>query len=364
MTASQGVLAVEAGEPVWGFGWIRVSCGACDRAWLVLRGHEGEACPCGEAKVEASSGEIPRVPPEHLVPAIVAREDLAKRLKEQVRRSWLLDRGLSIPDLVGRARLTWWPRWQLDATAVGHYTAEVGYDYEARSHVERYDGAAWTTEEKVDIRVDWQPRTGEIVRRLDDVPAPALAEDALWRERLGDVSRFEPVDFAPQQVPDAWIELPDLLPDEVWHRAEPAFRAWVGRMAQEAAGGQHVREVHFVGRYAESMWTVCLRPVWRTWYIGSDGKVRRIVIDGLTGQQHGALRASWTRALVWAGLFGSVAAVATLVMVITLVAAIFLPPLLALPILAALVAIFATILAFLPVLQVWSWNARALGAGE
>mgnify|MGYP004150069165 CR=1 FL=1 len=364
MSAPDALTEVQPEDEVWGLGRRAAYCGGCGRTWLVPSGTSGR-CVCGQDMLEPSHARVPREPPEAIVPPRLDRSRLAEHFHERIRSAWLLDRSQSAEELARNAVLCWWPRWQVDATVVGQWSAEVGYDYQARSTVERFAGGSWHTEERVEARIRWEPRVGQVVRRLHDVPVPALQDEAAWRQRLGpmrlDSGEGVAQAFAAGILEDGWIELPDLAPGEVWHRAEPGFREWIGQVVGTAADGQHVRDVHLDATYPDPTWTIALRPVWWVSYPGDQGEIRAVAVDAVTGWQHGYLKASMARAMLWAGVFGAIAVVLWFLAIVCVLVGIIVLPLAIVGMVIGVFALVATPLPLVPIVTVWRWNRKVEG---
>jgi len=359
----EAVTTLEEDESPWGLDRVAVSCEACGRTWLAPASARGGDCLCGQGTVEASRARIPVEGPEALVPVRVDRERLQATLEARISSTWLLDRSVSAESLARRAVLAWWPRWLVDATVVGQWSAEVGFDYQARSSVERYGDGGWHTEERVENRIRWEPRVGQISERLHDVPVPALEDEHTWRQRLGAVPDDPAVPFHARALDGGWIELPDLAPGEVWHRAEPGFRRWTGRVVQQATRAQHVRDVHLDATYPDPTWTIALRPVWWTAYEDGEGRLRPVVVDALTGRRHGQLKASLRRALVWSAVYGTGVVVLWILAAVLTVVGIVAPPVLVVALITATFALVLTPAPFIPVIVVWWWNRREASKG-
>lgn len=291
---------IEPGDAVWGL--RSFGCEACDRVALADR--DAPACPCGAGTMAPAAAVVPRQEPEQLLVPRLTAADLPKRIAKHLQRGLLRVGGLDAGTLADRAILVWWPCWLVDATVASDWSAEVGFDYEARSTVEVLQGSTWRTIERVEPRIRWAPRAGRLRRRFNNVPVDALQRHRAVRSLLDPDTPAAP--FHPAQVRDGLVLLPDLSPGEVWAEAEPAFRGAAAAELVVAAEGQHIRDVHLEPSYHDPNWTVRLHPVWWTWGRLGDGRVVPVLIDAVTGRTWGPVPASMPRAMIVAVVIGGI----------------------------------------------------------
>lgn len=168
-------------QPVWDGDLVPAGCRACGQAHLVLPAALGQPCPnCAEAPLEAQPARVRPEPPELAVPFRTAAPDLAPILTAYLRPVWLRPDDLEVPRLVERARPVFWPMWLVDADVAGEWQLEAGYDYQVKSAQESYHSGQWVSEDRVETRVRWEARAGQMTRHYDNVVVPALStHDAL-----------------------------------------------------------------------------------------------------------------------------------------------------------------------------------------
>lgn len=339
---------LDPGQTVWGL--HPVACEACDRVALTAR--DEPACPCGAGAMTPAAALAPQHAPEQLLIPRLAAADLPERIGKHLQRGLLRVRGLHADTLADRATLVWWPCWLVDATVASHWSAEVGFDYEAHSTVEVLQGSTWRTLERVEPRIRWAPRAGHLRRRFHNVAVAALQRDRAVRSLLDPDTPATPFHHA--QVRDGLVLLPDLSPGEVWAEAEPAFRGAAAAELVVAAAGQHIRDVHLEPSYHDPNWTVRLHPIWWTWGCLGDGTVVPVLIDAVTGRTWGPVPASMPRAMMIAVGIGGVGlgllAIAAVLMAIGLIFPV-------LWVLAPFLAILGLVLAVLsPIAPIVAWS--------
>jgi hypothetical protein len=325
MTDALATRTVAPDEAAWGL--QPVGCTSCDRTFLAPSAHV--PCPCGGGALEPATVRIPTQPPEQLIPVQVDRDALERRLRAHLRRGWL-DERFDPAALARSATLVWWPRWLVDATLTSPWTAEIGFNYEARSSVEVLHAGAWRSKERVEPRIRWEPRGGTLARRYDNVRIDARSRPTVLAGLADDDAPVTP--FRADALGDGAVLPPDLGPAEVWAKVEPAFRARAAEDLHAAAAGQHARDVHLAPTYADTHWTVALRPVWWAAARGGDGRIWPVLVDGASGRAWSPRPASMGRAWAWcAGLAAAGVALLALTALVAVIGLVLLPLLVIVP---------------------------------
>jgi len=329
-------------------GRVVLGCSACGAAWL---GSEGEDCAlCGEGRLGPHSARV-EGEPELALPFQLELDEARERLREYVGRHPMPVSGAVSAG--GRLVAHYVPMWWVDARVVAAWQADIGFDYEVQSTVEKLSGGQWRSVPVTDSRIRWEPRAGTLDRWFDNVPAPALSTWEAWSDFLGEPERRRAVAVEPE-LP---ILLPDLPPEAAWPGAEQGFRRAVGAEIERACRGQHLRDLYLKAEWEDLRWTWLLFPVYSAWYTDPSGRVRVLRVDGSTGAVRGEVASSpgkaWFRAMLW-GVLGLV-----LLAMSALVAlpGIFLWPLLLLTALGAVLGFLCVGGAMLPILRVWRRNS-------
>jgi hypothetical protein len=296
---------------------VPARCDRCELAHLVPADAASGPCPsCGRGTLAPSGVELVggaggEVLPERVVPFTLDEDAALRALAEHVAEGgWFLRGDLSPEALRRNLRRVWWPEWLVDADVNGVFSLEVGFDYQVKSNKERYDGTSWVSFEEVDTRIRWEPRVGRIQRRLHDVAAVALTEQAAWSARVGQTDRSDARAFRTTDLDGAVVRLPTLPPDAAWSQAVPVLTTAAGALAQGGAQAEHQRDLSLTATWTGLHWTWQLLPVWTTSYDDGAGQRWLLVVNGRTGRVTGArLKNTTTLWLVWGTLaalgFGS-----------------------------------------------------------
>lgn len=339
-----------------------VGCPACERVFLAPTGGAGTCCPgCGVAKVAPRPALVREAMPELIVPFQASREDLIPALRTFLRGVWFPTGDMTAENLSKRAIPVWWPVWLVDAGCLAAFNAEVGFNYQVKSSDEILEGGAWKTREVLRTKIRWEPRTGAIARRYDNVVARALGEHEQIGERVGAYDHGRAVQFTVDKLAGAWVQLPDVSPDEAWPAAEQGFVAAAAAEIAEAVAAEHVRGVTLQGAtFDEVNWTWLLLPLYATWYTDDSGVRRVVAFHGETGKAHGVRLASVTRGFIWSTVLALIGtAILVGAGVIGLIGLVLLPLLVVALVVAALGGVFY-LAALWPPFRAWSHNRAEL----
>ncbi|MEZ4317412.1 MAG: hypothetical protein R3F61_07905 [Myxococcota bacterium] len=277
-----------------------VACTHCGAVWLgsVDGGGRSTCALCGTGRLEPTSARMEGAP-ELAVPFAIDEKEARKRVAAYVRDQVMpVTDAESAPD---RLVAHYVPAWLVDARAIAAWEAEVGFDYEVESTVERLEGGRWRSVPTRDRRIRWEPRAGRLTRWFDNEDVPALSTWKGWREVIDDPGRRG----ALQLRDGAPILVPDLVPEAAWPAAEVGLKKRIAVDLQRATQAQHVRDLYLDAQWEDLHWTWLLFPVYAASYTDHRGDVRMLRVDGISGRVHGFVAASPSRARFRAGLWGS-----------------------------------------------------------
>jgi hypothetical protein len=340
----------------FGEGLKPCGCAACQRAFFAPQDRIGQPCPwCAGAPLVPQPAMVREAPPERIVPFSSGRRDLMPALTRfcAVR---LRTSDLTAEHLAERATAIWFPMWLVDATGVGTWSAEVGFDYQVQSHEEQLQGGSWRTVEVMRTQIRWEPRLGSVERAYANVPTPALTEHAALIEALGRYDLDRSVDFTPDKVAGGLLRLPDVHPADAWPEAEDALGHAVAEDCAKAAGAQHVRNVHATVSWEEPHWTWMLLPVYASWYADDAGEKHVVYVNGQTGLVVGPTYASMRKAWLWAAILGGLGVASTVGAGLLAIVGLAIWPLLAVAAIVGVIAAAFFLAALAPPLWVWSHN--------
>lgn len=357
---------IDPAEDIWGSGLHPAGCDHCKEAHLVTNDRLGQLCPnCARSKLRPQPARLRPEPPELLLPFQQSDSQLRATVENFTKEVRFRLDDFTPQKLLQRLTPVFWPMWLVDSDVVGVWQAEVGYNYEVKSSRESYSGGGWHTEELIETRVRWEPRTGQLIRSYDNITVPALSDHKalagyVGRYKTGGSQPYSAGQLEVDTLGMAALRIPDMRPEQVWPLAQPRFDKSAGTECQQAAGAQHIREFSIEASYEALNWTQLLLPMYVTWYTDDEGRRHPLYINGQSGKMGGIRLASQRKGRMWGGILGVVAlALFVLGAILTLSAALF-PPLFILGIPLIIVAFVTAIAALYPIMWPRRWNKQQL----
>lgn len=302
----------------WEEGLTLAGCNQCQLVSLLPAGAVEQRCfHCGSTRVEIIDPTTDLT--SHLAPPeLVVRQRLrgiqaAARLKEWGKWFFLQPNDAAHTALVSRLRLVYAPVWLMDTTVQTKWQAEVGFDYQVQSHRESYSGGSWRTQQVQRTKQDWEPRTGSMTLRFDNVPAEALERNILFarlvqRPIIGLQTVREADPYQPDTGSEASFCLPTRVPQDAVADMVPTLMEMAKNEVKSACRADHLRHFQWAPELSEQNWTKMLFPIWSTWYLDDDDRPRMIYINAMTGHGWGEKTPSMRRAWLFSGIFGGAAA--------------------------------------------------------
>lgn len=330
-------------------------CAQCKSAHLALSEVVLAICPSclheslsGEAVgSDTSPAALHREPPELAVPFQVGARRAKEALATWMKGSWLKPAEFKVDLLCERLRRYFLPLWLVDADVEAVWQAEMGYDYQAASYREHYQGGGWVSQEVTETRTRWESRVGTLKRHYDNVAVPALEAHEQWMSRLGGYDLRSRESYAPQVIAESVIRLPDYAPDAAWMDAETALNSAAARECVQAAEADHIRNWGMNATFSHLNWTQMLVPAYVTWYREGD-QVYPLWINGQTGHIYGIKLMSMTKAWIIAAGIAALAVLCFLLGVVLMLVGI--------GIVLVLLSLPLGLLAFVPPIWVWVHN--------
>lgn len=349
---------VGSGEKWAGTDHSPAACPQCSRLYLVPSAAL-PACPdCGAAALEAATTKVRAEPPEQVVRFQLDHAELLEALQRFAQPVRFRPDGLDGELMAKRAVQVWWPSWLVDATVAGHWRAEAGYPYEVESARESFDGGRWRSETRIETRLRWDERVGEMRRRYDNVAVDALTEPAAAVLELTASAR-QTNPFSPRAMAGVAVRVPEVRPDTAWPAAEEALRTAAGVDCAKAAGADDVRDFYLSAQFDQVVWTWRLHPLWTTWWVDDDEVRHRVLVDGATGRVVGMRLASVQKGTAWAIGFAVAASVCFAVGALTTLVGVVFLPLLALSMIAFAIALVLIVIAIVPLVSPRIYNRHA-----
>ncbi len=299
---------IPEGQTLWQTDRQPAGCSHCRRVFLVKPGELNAVCPlCRRGALEPQPIYARRADPERLLPFKVPRGDLLPIYQAFISPVWIKPEELNPETLLKNTRPVFWPLWLVDADVSGHWQMEAGFDYQVESARETYVQGAWQSRKQIETRINWEPRIGQVNTRVNNVITPALEEHENRLKMTGAYPLEAGVDFNPDLLGSAFLELPDLAPEAAWPIARPNFSRPLAELCQTAAGAQHTREFNLKAEFADQNWTEFFLPLYATHYHDDAGQPQVLIVNAVTGAIQGPRLASRQRGHKIAGIIGAVA---------------------------------------------------------
>jgi hypothetical protein len=350
----------------WGMPLQVYYCPHCHSAHLAPERVVLDTCPaCLQAGASPEPTQLRREPPELVIPFRIDRRRAEELVAEWAKGGWFRPDELRADLLSVRLRTYYLPVWLVDCDLAAVWQAEMGYDYQAASFRERYQGGHWVSEQTTETRVRWEPRTGRLRRRYDNVAVPAMEAHDAWMSRLAgyDLGQREP--YIPQAIEHGVVRVPDYAPESAWPDAEQALDGIAALECKRASEADHVRNWAMQAQYEALTWTQMLVPSYVTWYREGD-EPHPVWINGQSGHVHGPRYASRRKARTTSLVMGGLAALLFLIGMLLVVIGSAVAVLMALGGLMVIGALLLGLLAPIPV--IWAWlrnrNLRAQEEGQ
>jgi hypothetical protein len=332
-----------------------VGCTACGTGHLVAdEALHSECLWCGHGDMDKRPALVSTSAPELAIPFAI--DDPGPPLRRFARGVWFRCKELDARLLTKRARRVWWPMWLVDTRISGHWSAEMGFDYQVSSAQEELVGGEWVSTDVLETRIRWEERLGTLEHHYDNTEAVACAKHAALGTLVGDYEFKLAVACDPTQLDAAALHLPDIDPDGAWPTAEERLMARSGAHARIACDAQHMRGFSMTASFEDQHWTWMLLPLWSTWYTDAAGVRRIIFINGQTGKVGGPRMASPSKGAIWAvALFFVVVGISVVSALCTVLTFVF-PPILIVAIFGWVFALLLFIAMFFPFFMPRGWN--------
>jgi hypothetical protein len=352
---------VDSLADIWGIPRQPAGCSHCKQVHLVEASWLGGICPnCARGKLEPQPAMLRQEPPEHMIPFSQSADELYTILKNFTNGVWIRPDDFNPTSLMKRLMPVFWPEWLVDSDVVGYWSAEMGYDYQVKSSEEIYSSGQWQTREKIETRVRWEARAGQIARRYDNIRVPGLEEHHRLLQIIGSFHTNRAIPYQSEKIGQASMRVPDLPPESAWSLAQSNLERAAGKDCAQASGAQHVRNFNLRAGYESINWTQLLLPVYVTYYTDDQDQAHLVYINGQTGSAGGIRLASQRKGWLWAGVFLVLAIVLLGLGLISFATAPLFAPLGFLGGVLALLGLGMGVFSILPAVWPWRWNRGQL----
>lgn len=337
-------------------------CSQCHRVYLVVPEADSTTCPfCRRGELKPQPVYTQRADPERVLPFRVSKQNLLSIYERFVAGVWIKPEEFTPETLLKNSRPVFWPLWLVDSDVSGHWQMEAGFDYQVESAKEVYTGSGWESRKQIENRVRWEARVGMIETRVDNVITPALEEHQNRLQMTGKYPIRDAVDFDPDLLGSALLELPDVPPEDAWPLAKPDFDQTLAKICRKAAGAQHAREFTINAQFGNQNWTEFFLPLYATHYTDDEGQPQVVIVNGETGAVHGPRLASHKRGAKIAGIIGAISGVLFLFALIGLLLTVVFPPAALIGGLLVFLGLAAGIFAIVTAVWPGQWNRNQTG---
>lgn len=280
-----------------------IACPVCGWRYLFPPTGALPRCPhCYRADLTLladNAAALPYVRPLELV--IPFRSLVDTRIEASLKRFFRAvpypPQDLTVDNLRARLQKVFVPAWLVDVQVVADWRGETGFAVTTRSHVDKYSpSGGWSTMEVERTMLRWELRAGHLERTYHNLRVPAMRFEPRLRNVLGQWSLDHAVPCTGALLADAFIGLPERLPDEAWDDVGPLAHAAAAQECAAAAGGNQMRDFQWVPQYLDRNWTLLLQPIYTTFYRDDEGQPHVLMFNGETGIMTGARRGSFATA--------------------------------------------------------------------
>jgi hypothetical protein len=350
----------------WGREYEAAVCEDCDWSFLIFPDLQTMHCPhCYQSTlksiIEGDDRELPYSrAPELVVPFQVTPESMDDGINKFASKIPFAPKDLTSQNLRSRLCRLFLPMWLVDADVQAKWWAEVGFDYKVVSHQAHYDDhqGGWSSREVEEGRIRWEPRLGRLERHYHNISTPALEEDMVIKQEMGDFKLGEAVEYQVREIENSFVRLPNRDTKDAWVEATPAIQTAAAEECRQAAGADHIRQFSWKSQYSNNNWTLMLLPLYTTYYLDAEKVAQPVFIHGQTGQISGVRRASMKRGQRLSLIILVIAVFIFLLSIVLAVASVALPILLVIGVLGFAIALLTAAGAVVPIVLVWQFNRR------
>ncbi len=353
---------IEENQTLWHTDRQPAGCSHCHRVYLVAPAYRGASCPlCRQGALEAQPAHMRTAQPEKILSFRVSRKDLLPTYQKFVSGVWIKPEDFNPESLLQNTRPVFWPHWLVDSDVTGSWEMEAGFDYQVESAKEVYNNGRWESRKQIENRVRWEPRVGMMNTRVENVVTPALEEHENRLQMTGNYHLKRGTDFDPTLLGGAFLELPDIPPEDAWPLARPHVDKSLAEVSKKAAGAQHFRNFSMTARFSNQNWTEFFLPMYTTYYTDDEGQPQIVIINAETGTIRGPRLASRKRGARIAWTMAAVAGALFLLALIGLLLTFAIPPMGLIAGLLGLLGLGVSVFAIVTAVWPAQWNRKQTG---
>jgi DNA-directed RNA polymerase subunit RPC12/RpoP len=282
------LVAALRGIPDSARGWqaarTSVRCQSCQAISVFDADRVGQRCDfCGSAALVPHEQVKDAFRPESLLPLRVPEPQARDRIRAWFASLWFAPGRFAARALTDAVKGVYIPYWTFDARADASWTAEAGHYY----HVE--------VSGRRERRVRWTPASGSLSHVFDDelVGASRGVPAALLRG-IEPLPTDALVPYDPSYLAGWVVERYQI---DLVEAAEQSRRRMDGRLRElcsRQVPGETQRNLHVRASYSAQTFKHILAPLWLATYTYR-GRVRQVVVNGVTGKVAGDRPWSWVK---------------------------------------------------------------------
>jgi DNA-directed RNA polymerase subunit RPC12/RpoP len=268
----------------WQAAKTSVRCQSCQAISVFDAAKVGQRCDfCGSAALVPYEQVKDAFRPESLLPLRIPEPQARDRIRSWFRGLWFAPGRFADRALTDTLQGVYVPYWTFDAKADATWTAEAGQYYEVRVNDRR------------ERRVRWTPASGSLSHSFDDelVCASRGVAPALLRA----VEPFPTdalVPYDPGYLAGWIVERYQIDLVAAAERSRQQMDARLRELCARQVPGDTQRNLEVRATYSGQTFKHILAPLWLATY-AYRGKIRQVVVNGVTGQAAGDRPWSWAK---------------------------------------------------------------------
>lgn len=264
---------------------LQIQCSSCGATVNFTPPETATVCAfCGAKIVAQPKAADPLVAPNGVLPFSISTGQAADGFKKWLHSLWFAPSKLKHLAESDKLVSIYIPYWTYDAATVSDYAGQRGDNYTEWESVTRNG----RTERRSVTKTRWTSVSGRVARHFDDICVPAtesLRRDHLERLEPWDLHDLKP--FDPAYLSGHKAEAYRVPLDAGFERFRQIADSVILRDCKTDIGGDHQRVGSVKTVFTDVAFKHLLLPVYSGAY-RFNGKTYQIVINGRTGEVHGA----------------------------------------------------------------------------
>jgi DNA-directed RNA polymerase subunit RPC12/RpoP len=282
------LVAALRGVPDSARGWqaakTSVRCQSCQAISVFDADRVGQRCDfCGSAALVPYEQVKDAFRPESLLPMRVDEPQARERIRSWFRGLWFAPGRFAARALTDTMKGVYVPYWTFDARADADWTADAGHTYSVEVNGKR------------EQRVRWEPASGSLSHVFDDELVGASRGVAPSLLRGAEPFPTEAlVPYDPGYLAGWVVERYQIDLVEAAEQSRRRMDARLRELCSRQVPGDTQRNLQVRASYSAQTFKHILAPLWLATY-AYRGRVRQVVVNGVTGKAAGERPWSWPK---------------------------------------------------------------------